>query len=71
MKLIATTRAEEQKTKKEEAVKRGKNAKRKGGQYERDIANKLQKRYGIELKRTPRVVDLRRSQIKQMTLGET
>lgn len=53
MKLIATTRAEEQKTKKEEAVKRGKNAKRKGGQYERDIAKKFQKRYGIELKRTP------------------
>ena len=34
-------------------MKRGKNAKRKGGQFERDIAKKFQKRYGIELKRTP------------------
>lgn len=39
--------------KKEENVKRGKNAKRKGGQYERDIAKKFQAKYGVELKRTP------------------
>jgi hypothetical protein len=40
-------------TKKEENVKRGKRAKRKGAQFERDIAKKFQKRYGVELKRTP------------------
>lgn len=40
-------------TKSEENVRRGKNAKRKGGQYERDIAKRFQQRYGIELKRTP------------------
>lgn len=33
--------------------KRGKNAKRKGGQYERDVAKKFKKRYHIDLKRTP------------------
>ena len=37
----------------EDNVRRGKNAKRKGGQYERDIAKCLHKIYGIELKRTP------------------
>lgn len=37
----------------EERVKRGKNAKRKGGQYERDIAKKFKDKYGVELKRTP------------------
>lgn len=37
----------------EDNVRRGKNAKRKGGQYERDIAKCFQKKYGIELKRTP------------------
>lgn len=53
MKLKVTTAGEEQKSKKEESIRRGKNAKRKGGQYERDIAKKFQKRYGVELKRTP------------------
>lgn len=53
MKLKVTTAGEEQKSKKEENIRRGKNAKRKGGQYERDIAKKFQKRYGVELKRTP------------------
>lgn len=33
--------------------KRGKNAKRKGSQYERDIARKFKERYNIDLKRTP------------------
>lgn len=41
------------KEKNEQNVKRGKNAKRKGGQYERDIAKAFQSRYGVELKRTP------------------
>lgn len=36
-----------------ENVRRGKNAKRKGGQYERNIARRFQQRYGVELKRTP------------------
>ena len=53
MKLKATTAGEEKKNHKEQLVKRGKNAKRKGGQYERDIAKKFQNRYGVELKRTP------------------
>lgn len=53
MKLKATTEGEETRIKKEENVRRGKNAKRKGGQYERDIAKRFQKRYGVELKRTP------------------
>lgn len=53
MKLKVTTAGEEKKNQKEELVKRGKNAKRKGNQYERDIAKKFQKRYGVELKRTP------------------
>ena len=53
MKLKATTTGEERKTKKEKLVKQGKNAKRKGGQYERNIAKKFQEKYGVELKRTP------------------
>lgn len=53
MKLKATTAGEERKSQKEQNVRRGKNAKRKGGQYERDIAKKFQARYGVELKRTP------------------
>ena len=53
MKLKATTTGEEKKNQKEKLVRQGKNAKRKGGQYERDIAKKFQARYGIELKRTP------------------
>ena len=53
MKLKATTTGAEKQAQKEENVRRGKNAKRKGGQYERDIAKKFQKRYGVELKRTP------------------
>lgn len=54
MKLkVTTTGAEKQAQKEEKNVRRGKNAKRKGGQYERDIAKKFQKKYGVELKRTP------------------
>lgn len=53
MKLKATETGEEKKSQKEKLVKQGKNAKRKGGQYERDIAKKFQERYGVELKRTP------------------
>ena len=53
MKLKATTVGEEKKNQKEKYVKQGKNAKRKGGQYERDIAKKFQTKYGVELKRTP------------------
>lgn len=37
----------------EARVKRGKNAKRKGGNFERAIAKLFGDRYGIELKRTP------------------
>ena len=43
MKLKATTTGAEKQAQKEENVRRGKNAKRKGGQYERDIAKKFQK----------------------------
>lgn len=53
MKLKTTTTGEDKKNQKEKLVKQGKNAKRKGGQYERDIAKKFQDRYGVELKRTP------------------
>ena len=53
MKLKATIAGEERKEQKEKFVKQGKNAKRKGGQYERDIAKKFQSKYGVELKRTP------------------
>lgn len=53
MKLKVTTAGEEKKSQKEKLVKQGKNAKRKGGQYERDIAKKFQAKYGVELKRTP------------------
>lgn len=53
MKLKVTTAGAEKQAQKEESVRRGKNAKRKGGQYERDIAKKFQKKYGVELKRTP------------------
>lgn len=40
-------------TKREENVRRGKRAKRKGGQYERVIAGKFKKAYKVDLKRTP------------------
>lgn len=53
MKLKVTTAGEEKKNQKEKHVRQGKNAKRKGGQYERDIAKKFQSKYGVELKRTP------------------
>ena len=53
MKLKATAVGNEKKDEKDLLTKRGKNAKRKGGQYERDIAKKFQKRYNVELKRTP------------------
>lgn len=50
MKLKAVSK-EEQKHRKE--VQRGKLAKRKGGQYEREIAKRFKEAYGVELKRTP------------------
>ena len=53
MRLKSTAKGTEVKEKKEQNVKRGKRAKRKGSQYERDIAKKFQERYGVELKRTP------------------
>ena len=53
MKLKATKIGEESKQKSDKLVKQGKNAKRKGGQYERDVAKLFQSRYGVELKRTP------------------
>lgn len=53
MKLKATTQGEDKRAEKDKLVKQGKRAKRKGGQFERDVAKKFQNRYGIELKRTP------------------
>ena len=53
MKLKRTEVGEEKKNLKDQRIKRGKNAKRKGDNYERDIAKKFQDRYGVELKRTP------------------
>lgn len=53
MKLKLTTSGEKLKEQKDEFVKRGKKAKRKGGNYERSIAKKFQEKYGVELKRTP------------------
>lgn len=53
VKIKVTATGEEIKNQKEKLVKRGKNAKRKGSKYERDIAKAFQDRYGIELKRTP------------------
>lgn len=57
MKLKTTNKGAQAKKDKDslkaEHVKRGKNAKRKGGQYERDLAKIFQERYGVELKRTP------------------
>lgn len=52
-KVTPKKQATPKKEKSEEKVRQGKNAKRKGGQYERDIAKRFQKRYGVELKRTP------------------
>ena len=53
MKLKATTKGKEVIAQHEKNVRQGKRAKRKGGQYERDIAKRFQERYGVELKRTP------------------
>lgn len=53
MKLKLTKSGEIKNSQKEKLVRQGKNAKRKGGQYERDIAKKFQSHYGVELKRTP------------------
>lgn len=53
MKLKVTNTGEEKKNQKEKLVRQGKNAKRKGGQYERNIAKKFEAKYGAELKRTP------------------
>ena len=52
MRLNVTKKGEEEK-KHNENVRKGKNAKRKGGNYERKIAKLFQDRYGVELKRTP------------------
>lgn len=41
------------KAKDEEKVKQGKRAKRKGSNYERELAKRFGERYGVELKRTP------------------
>nr|DAU64895.1 MAG TPA: HOLLIDAY JUNCTION RESOLVASE HOMOLOGOUS RECOMBINATION [Caudoviricetes sp.] len=43
----------QEETKHEALSRQGRNAKRKGGQFERDIAKKFQNKYGVELKRTP------------------
>lgn len=51
MKMSVTKKGIE--SKHEQAVRRGKNSKRKGGNYERAIAKKFQGAYHIELKRTP------------------
>lgn len=53
MKLKSTEKGNDLRENKEKLVRQGKRAKRKGGQYERDIAKKFQERYGVELKRTP------------------
>lgn len=53
MKLKATSMGEQKKALKEEHIKNGKKAKRKGSSYERTIAKKFQNRYKVELKRTP------------------
>ena len=52
MRLNVTSKGADEK-KHNESVRRGKNAKRKGGNYERKIAKLFQERYGVELKRTP------------------
>ena len=48
-----TTKGKEVIAQHEKNVRQGKRAKRKGGQYERDMAKRGQERYGVELKRTP------------------
>lgn len=53
MKLKSTSKVKVRAVQKAENVQRGKRAKRKGGQYERVIAKAFQKRYKVELKRTP------------------
>lgn len=50
MKVVKKVKSD---TKHKEAVRRGKNAKRKGGQYERTIAQRFKERFGLDLKRTP------------------
>lgn len=51
MKLKKTEKG--QQAKHEVLSKQGRNSKRKGGQYERNIAKKFQDKYKVELKRTP------------------
>lgn len=51
--LKITTKGEKEKDLKQQQKRLGKLAKRKGGQYERDIAKKFGERYDVELKRTP------------------
>ena len=53
MKLKVTQEGAEKQAQKEANIQRGKSAKRKGSNYERTIAKKFQKAYGVELKRTP------------------
>ena len=43
----------EEELQKEKLSRKGRTAKRKGGNYERTIAKKFQDRYSVELKRTP------------------
>lgn len=53
LKAVDTGKKPKEEIRHEENIRRGKNSKRKGGKYERDIAKKFQNRYGVELKRTP------------------
>lgn len=60
MKLAVTKKAtttpkssKAKKAKDPEAVKRGKRSKNKGASYEREVASKFKKFYGVELVRTP------------------
>ena len=53
LKVRKQTLEEVAQEKHEENVRRGKNAKRKGGNYERTIAKLFKNRFGLELKRTP------------------
>lgn len=53
MKLVKVATPNTEEEKHEQASKRGKRAKRKGGEYERLIAKKFQDRYGVKLKKTP------------------
>lgn len=53
--MLKVNKAAVEKAAEEKAIRsrRGKSAKEKGAQFERDIAKRFQERYGIELVRTP------------------